>query len=107
MNKIYKKKSGSDIFKMNNSNNSSKSPNKIIKKFMEDLMTTEKLLLEKKNKTKGLVKIRLALSPKDINNLDASKVINTEFNAVVKNLLKNTNNKPLKFLTKPSGFSKK
>ena len=70
MNKIYKKESGSDIFKMNNSNNSSKSPNKIIKKFMENLMTTEKLLLEKKNKTKGLVKIRLALSPKDINNLE-------------------------------------
>jgi len=85
------------------SSKKSNSPKQIIKKFMENLPTTEDLII--KNKHKGIASIRLTISSvKDINNIDKKNIVNKDFNSIVKGLLK-MNKKPLKFETKPSKFS--
>jgi hypothetical protein len=87
------------------SSKNSKSSNQIIKKFMEKLPTTEEII--KKYKDNGRANIRLTISSvKDINKLDEKKIVNEDFNSIVKGLLK-MNKKPLNFVTKPSKFSKK
>jgi hypothetical protein len=74
-------------------------------KFMEKLPTTEEII--KKYKDNGRANIRLTISSvKDINKLDEKKIVNEDFNSMVKGLLK-MNKNPLKFVTKPSKFSKK
>jgi hypothetical protein len=87
------------------SSKNSKSSNQIINKFMEKLPTTEEII--KKYKDNGRANIRLTISSvKDINKLDEKKIVNEDFNSMVKGLLK-MNKNPLKFVTKPSKFSKK
>ncbi len=76
---------------------SSKTSKSIVKNFMKGLITTEELMKKKEYKNKGLVRLRVVLSPSDFKkNLNPKMLINTEFDAVVKGL-KKTNNKPLKF----------
>jgi hypothetical protein len=100
MTKAYSAKSAKSV-----SSKNSKSSNQIIKKFMEKLPTTEEII--KKYKDNGRANIRLTISSvKDINKLDEKKIVNEDFNSMVKGLLK-MNKKPLNFVTKPSKFSKK
>ena len=69
----------------------------IVKNFMKGLMTTEELMKKKEYKNKGLVRLRVVLSPDDFKNKSKPKMqINKEFDAVVKGL-KKANNKLLKF----------
>ena len=76
---------------------SSKKSKNIVENFMKDLMTTEKLMKKMEYKNKGLVRLRVVLSPGDFKKkLNPEMQINKEFDAVVKGL-KKTNNKPLKF----------
>ena len=76
---------------------SSKTSKSIVKKFMKGLMTTEELMKKKEYKNKGLVRLRVVLSPGDFKKkLNPEMQINKEFDAAVKGL-KKTNNKPLKF----------
>lgn len=104
--KEYSAKSAKSVKSAKSSSSkNSNSLNQIIKKFMEKLPTTEELI--KKYKDKGRANIRLTISSvKDINNLNEKKLVNQDFNSMVKGLLK-MNKKPLKFETKPSKFSKK
>jgi len=76
---------------------SSKTSKSMVKNFMKGLMTTEELMKKKEYKNKGLVRLRVVLSPGDFKKkLNPEMQINKEFDAVVKGL-KKTNNKPLKF----------
>jgi hypothetical protein len=76
---------------------SSKTSKSMVKNFMKGLMTTEELMKKKEYKNKGLVRLRVVLSPGDFKKkLNPEMQINKEFDAVV-NGLKKTNNKPLKF----------
>ena len=76
---------------------SSKTSKSIVKNFMKGLMTTEELMKNKVYKNKGLVRLRVVLSPGDFKKkLNPEMQINNEFDDVVKGL-KKTNNKPLKF----------
>jgi hypothetical protein len=68
----------------------------IVRNFMKGLMTTEELMKKKKYKNKGIVRLRVVLSPVNINKgFNPKMLLNKEFDAVVKGL-KNTNNKLLK-----------
>jgi hypothetical protein len=68
----------------------------IVRNFMKGLMTTEELMKKKKYKNKGIVRLRVVLSPVNINKgFNPKMLINKEFDGVVKGL-KNTNNKLLK-----------
>ena len=76
---------------------SSKTPKSMVKNFMKGLMTTEELMKKKENKKKGLVRLKVVLSPVDFKNkLNPEMLINKEFDDIVKRL-KKTNNKLLKF----------
>lgn len=76
---------------------SSKTSKSMVKNFMKGLMTTEELMKKKEYKNKGLVRLRVVLSPGDFKKkFNPEMQINKEFDAVVKGL-KKTNNKPLKF----------
>jgi hypothetical protein len=70
----------------------SRSSKSTVKDFLKGLMTTEKLMKEKEYKNKGLANIRLVLYPADMKKMNPEKLINAEFNAVAKDLLK-TNDK--------------
>jgi hypothetical protein len=74
----------------------SRSSKSTVKDFLKGLMTTEKLMKEKEYKNKGLANIRLVLSLADMKKMNPEKLINAEFNAVAKGLLK-TNDKIPKF----------
>ena len=103
---IMKKSSGKDSLRSarNNktaspprSSSSSKASKSMVKNFMKGLMTTEELMKKKEYKNKGLVRLRVVLSPGDFKKkLNPEMLINKEFDDVVKGL-KKTNNKPLKF----------
>ncbi len=78
------------------SRSSSSTPKTIVKNFMKGLITTEELMKKKEYKNKGLVRLRVVLSPDDFKKNSKPKMqINKEFDVVVKGL-KNTNNKLLK-----------
>jgi hypothetical protein len=78
------------------SRSSSSTPKTIVKNFMKGLMTTEELMKKKEYKNKGLARLRVVLSPVNINKgFNPKMLINKEFDVVVKGL-KNTNNKLLK-----------
>lgn len=82
------------------------SSNNIIKNFMRGLMTTEELI--KKNKDKGLVKIRLDVSSNELSKLKRENLINREFDSIIKNVLKNKNKKIFNFVSKRAiNFGKK
>jgi hypothetical protein len=73
---------------------------------MRGLMTTEELI--KKNKDKGLVKIRLDVSSNELSKLKRENLINSEFDSIIKNVLKNKNKKIFNFVSKkPINFGKK
>jgi hypothetical protein len=79
------------------SRSSSSISKNIVKNFMKGLMTTEELMKKKEYKNKGIVRLRVVLSPVNINKgFNPKMLINKEFDVVVKGL-KNTNNKLLKF----------
>jgi hypothetical protein len=65
---------------------------------MTGLMTTEELI--KKNKDKGLVKIRLDVSSNELSKLKRENLINSEFDSIIKNVLKNKNKKIFNFVSK-------
>ena len=76
---------------------SSKTPKSMVKNFMKGLMTTEELMKKKENKNKGLVRLKVVLSPVDFKKkMNPEMLINKEFDDVVKRL-KKSNNKLLKF----------
>ena len=76
---------------------SSKTPKSMVNNFMKGLMTTEELMKKKENKNKGLVRLKVVLSPVDFKKkMNPEMLINKEFDDVVKGL-KKSNNKLLKF----------
>ena len=75
---------------------SARSSKNIVKGFMKGLTTTEELMKKTGYEKKGLAKIRIVLTLADMNKMNPAELINAEFNAVAKDLLK-TNNKIPKF----------
>ena len=93
INKMDKMKSSRKDYSRSASSSISKT---IVRNFMKGLMTTEELMKKKEYKNKGIVRLRVVLSPVNINKgFNPKMLINKEFDGVVKGL-KNTNNKLLK-----------
>lgn len=97
MDKMRMKSSGKDSSKSARSTKSASETSKsIAKNFMKGLITTEELIKKKENNNKGLVRLRVVLSPSDIKKFNPKMQINKEFIDRVKEL-KKTNDKVLRF----------